>query len=146
MNVRDAIQQRLRQKMMRMRTALERFNDETAEAHKVGPNWNVRDLVGHFVFWTTESAAHMPGIAKGGKPPSYDLKRVNDKAYKRNRRMSYVMLLPQLRAAEEKLLTTLSKMPADQLVGDTPLRDWVDLQPDHYDHHWPSLKAAVDAL
>jgi len=146
MNVRDALQQRLRKKMMRMRETLERFNDETAEAQMVGPNWNVRDLVGHFVFWTTESAAQMPTIAKGGKPPAYNLKRVNDDVYKKNRRMSYVMLLPQLRTAEDKLLDTLGRMPADQLVGDTPLREWVELQPDHYDHHWPGLKKAAEAI
>lgn len=146
MNVRDALQQRLRNKMMRTREALDRFNDETAEAHKVGPNWNVRDLVGHYIFWATESADKMPGIARGEKLPNYDLKRVNDEVYKKNRRMSYVMLLPQLRTAEERLLDTLGQMPAEKLVGETPLREWVELQPDHYDHHWPGLKRAVESL
>lgn len=54
MQVRDAILQRLTDRMMRMRVVLEKFDDAAAEACKVGPKWNVRDLVGHFVFWDVE--------------------------------------------------------------------------------------------
>ena len=65
MNVRDAIEQRFRSKSMRMREALERFNDEAAEREKVGDNWNVRDLAGHFIFWINEAADRIPGTVLG---------------------------------------------------------------------------------
>lgn len=142
MNVRDAIEQRLRTKMMRMREVLERFNDESAERGKIGPNWNVRDLAGHFVFWTNEAADRIHEIVKGGKVPDYDLDRINADVYRKYRRMSHVMLLPQLRAAEDRLLTNVRNLDPQLLVGDTPMRAWLDTHLDHYDHHWPSLKSA----
>ena len=144
MNVRDAIEQRFRTRMMRMREALERFDDASAEREKVGPNWNVRDLAGHYVFWTNEAAERIGSIAKGAAVPDYDLDKVNAEVYRTWRRMSFVMLLPQLRAAEEKLLTRVRGIDPSTLIDDTPIRTWLDIHLDHYDHHWPSLKAVAD--
>lgn len=164
MTLLEAILQRFRDRMMRMRAALDRFSDESAEREKVGPKWNVRDLLGHYLFWTTEAAERLPEITRasvGFKPldddadnakqverllPPYDLDRVNDDVYKKYRRMSFVMLLPQLRAAEERLLQVLARVDPKQLVGETPLRTWVDIHLDHYEKHWPGLKAATDRL
>lgn len=162
MTVLDAILQRFRDRIMRMRTALDRFNDDSAEREKIGPKWNVRDLVGHYLFWTTEAVDRLPEVSKASAGfkqtddeaanakaietlmPPYDLDRVNDEVYRKYRRMSFVMLLPQLRAAEERLLQHLARVDAKQLVGDTPLRTWIDIHLEHYDKHWPGLKAAVD--
>lgn len=146
MNVRDALLQRFNERTMRMRAALDRFNDAAAEREMVGPKWNVRDLAGHFIFWDTEAAARMPEIA-GGKPvPDYDFAKVNDEVFKKYRRMSFVMMLPQLRAAEEKLVAAIRAVPADLLI-DSPVRTWIDQAAiEHYDHHWPGLKAATDRI
>lgn len=128
---------------MRMRAALDRFDDTSAERELVGPNWNVRDLVGHFIHWDTEAAARMPEIASGRPTPSYDFVRVNEEVFRKYRRMSYVMLLPQLRAAEEKLLTTLRGVKPELLI-DSPVRTWIDEAAiEHYDHHWPGLQSAM---
>lgn len=143
MNVRDAIEQRFRSKSMRMREALERFNDEAAEREKVGENWNVRDLAGHFIFWINEAADRIPDIKKCDGPPNYDLDKVNADVYRKYRRMSFVMLLPQLRAAEERLLAQVRGIDPAALIGETPMREWLDTHLDHYDHHWPSLKVAA---
>lgn len=146
MNVRDALLQRFNERVMRMRAALDRFDDAAAERERVGPKWNVRDLAGHFVFWDAEAAERMPEIATGRQPPDYDFDRVNDEVYRKYRRMSYVMLLPQLRAAEEKLAAAIRAVPAELLI-ESPVRTWVDEAAiRHYDHHWPGLKAAVDRL
>jgi hypothetical protein len=146
MNVRDAILQRLTDRIMRMRQALERFDDASAEREKVGPKWNVRDLVGHFVYWTDEAARRIPRIAAGTPEEKYDMERINDEVYKKNRRMSFVMLLPQLRAAEERLQAAIRAAPPDQLV-DTPLREWIDeAGVRHYDHHWPGLRTAAERV
>ncbi len=146
MNVCDAILQRTNDRIMRMRAALERFDDASAEREKVGPKWNVRDLAGHFVHWTGEAARRIPEIIAGKPEEKYDMERINDEVYKKNRRMSFVMLLPQLRAAEERLLTAIRTAPPDQLI-DTPLREWIDVAGgDHYDHHWPGLKAAMERI
>lgn len=146
MNVRDAILQRTTDRIMRMRAALERFDDASAEREKIGPKWNVRDLIGHFVYWTDEGAKQIPELAAGRALPAYDLERINDDVFKKNRRMSFVMLLPQLRAAEERLLAAIRTAPPDQLI-DTPLREWIDgAGSEHYDHHWPGLKAAAERL
>ncbi len=144
MNVRDAIEQRFQKKAMRMRQALERFNDESAEREKVGPNWNVRDLVGHYVFWITEASDRMPEIAAGSSQPDYELDRINADVFRKYRNMSYVMLLPQLRAAEEALLKHVRNVDPQLLIGETPIRAWFDTHLDHYDNHWPSLKAVAD--
>ncbi|MBK8269764.1 MAG: maleylpyruvate isomerase N-terminal domain-containing protein [Planctomycetes bacterium] len=164
MTLLEAILQRFRDRMMRMRAALDRFNDESAEREKIGPKWNVRDLVGHYLFWTTEAAERLPEITRasvGFKQldddsanakqverllPPYDLDRVNDEVYKKYRRMSFVMLLPQLRAAEERMLQALARVDPKQLVGETPLRTWVDIHLDHYEKHWTGLKSATDRL
>jgi len=146
MNVRDALEQRLRNKIIRMRDALERFNDESAERERVGPNWNVRDLAGHFVHWTREGAEQVERLAGGAQLPNYDLEKINADVYRKNRRMSYVMLLPQLRAAEEALLAAIRHANPQMLVDDTPLREWIDIQIGHYDHHWPGLKQAADRI
>jgi hypothetical protein len=144
MNVRDAILQRLTDRIMRMRQALERFDDASAEREKVGPRWNVRDLVGHFVHWTDEAARRIPEIAAGKPGQKYDFDRINDEIYRKNRRMSFVMLLPQLRAAEERLLTAIRAAPPDQLI-DTPLREWIDeAGVGHYDRHWSGLRTAAE--
>jgi DinB superfamily len=144
MNVRDAIEQRFQKKAMRMRDVLERFNDESAEREKVGPNWNIRDLVGHYVFWLTEASDRLKEISKGASAPDYDLDRINADVYRKYRNMSYVMLLPQLRAAEETWLKQVRAVDPQLLIGETPIRDWFDTHLDHYDHHWPSLKAVAD--
>jgi len=143
-NVRDAILQRVTDRIMRMRQALERFDDASAEREKVGPKWNVRDLAGHFVYWTDEAARQIPELTAGRPAKKYDIERINDEVYKKNKRMSFVMLLPQLRAAEERLIAAIRTAPPDQLI-DTPLREWIDQTgADHYDHHWPGLKAAAE--
>lgn len=144
MNVRDAIEQRFRSKTMRMREVLERFNDASSEREKVGEKWNVRDLAGHFLFWANEAADQIERISKGGCPPDYDLDKVNADVYRKYRNMSYVMLLPQLRAAEERLLTCVHGIDPALLIGETPIREWLDTHLDHYDHHWPSLKSVAD--
>ncbi|MBX3395882.1 MAG: hypothetical protein KF841_10995 [Phycisphaerae bacterium] len=164
MNLIEAILQRFRDRMMRMRGAFDCFGDESAERIKVGPKWNVRDLLGHFVFWTTEAAERLPEIVKSSSAfrpvdddeasaaaamallPAYDLDRVNDEVYRKYRRMSFVMLMPQLRSAEEKLLQAVSRLDSKQLVGDTPLRAWIDIHLDHYTKHWPGLKSATEQL
>ncbi len=147
MDVREALRQRVNQRMMRMRSALERFDDGSAERELVGPRWNVRDLVGHFVFWVGEGAAQIPRLAAGASPPQYDADRLNEEVYRRYRRMSFVMLCPQLRGAEDRFLAALSGVAASALVGDTALRGWVDrVGIDHYDHHWPGLAAAARRL
>ncbi len=144
MDVREALRQRVNQRMMRMRAALERFDDESAERERVGPRWNVRDLVGHFVFWVTEGAEQIPRLSAGAKPPAYDLERLNEATHRRFRRMSFVMLCPQLRNAEDRFLLALEGVAPAALIGDAPLRTWVDLVGlEHYDHHWPGLEAAA---
>lgn len=160
----EAILQRFRDRMMRMRAAFDSFNDESAERIKVGPKWNVRDLLGHFVFWTTEAAERLPEIISASDAfqpaddddasaaaarellPPYDLDRVNEEVYRKYRRMSFVMLMPQLRSAEEKLLSAISRLDPKQLVGDTPLRTWIDIHLEHYMKHWPGLKSATEQL
>ena len=143
MQVRDAILQRLTDRMMRMRVVLEKFDDTGAEACKVGSKWNVRDLVGHFVFWDVEVAARLGEIAAGKPAPKYDFDKVNAEVYQKYRRMSYVMLLPQLRAAEERLIAAVRAVP-DKLLIDSPAREWIDdAAIGHYDHHWPSLAAVA---
>lgn len=144
MNVRDAIEQRFRSKMMRMREVFDRFDDTSAEREMVGPNWNVRDLAGHYIFWTTEAADRFEAISRGAAAPEYNLDDVNADVYRTYRRMSFVMLLPQLRAAEERLLTLVRSITPEALLGETPIRAWLDTHLDHYDNHWASLKAVGD--
>lgn len=143
MNVRDAILQRFNDRVMRMRAVLDRFDDGCAEAAMVGPKWNVRDLVGHFVFWDAEAAARLSEIAAGKSAPTYIFSTVNDDVYRKYHRMSYVMLLPQLRSAEEKLVAAIRAVP-EKLLIDSPARTWIDEAVlEHYDHHWPGLKSAA---
>ncbi len=143
MNVRDALVKRLTDRVVRMRTAFEQFDDAAAERAKVGPKYNVRDLAGHFVFWNQEMAQQLVVLMKGGKPKNYDINRTNEDVYRKYRRMSHVMLLPQLRATDERLLEVLRQVKPEPLIGETPIRDWVDTILTHYDDHWPGLKAAL---
>ncbi len=145
MNIRDALIQRLTKRIARMREAFDRFDDATAEREMVGERWNVRDLAGHMAHWSGEAAERIPLLAAGAPSKDYDLDRVNDEVYRRNRRMSYVMLLPQLRAAEDRLLAAIRSVPAGSLM-DSEARRWVDTIIEHYGHHWEPLKAAVDRL
>jgi hypothetical protein len=144
MLVRDTILQRLTDRIMRVRVVLEKFDDAGAERCRVGPKWNVRDLVGHFVYWDVEVAARLGEIAAGKPAPKYDFNKVNEEVYQKYRRMSYVMLLPQLRAAEEGLIAAVRAVP-EKLLIDSPARDWIDdAAIAHYDHHWPSLRDVAD--
>jgi hypothetical protein len=142
MNVRDALEQRFQKKMMRMREALERFNNESAEREMVGPNWNVRDLVGHYVYWTNEGAEQVKRLNRDESLPNFDLEKINADVYRKNRNMPFLMLLPQLRMAEERLLNAIRHVEPSKLVSDSPVRDWIDIQIEHHDHHWPGLEAA----
>ncbi len=147
MDVRSAILQRINDRFMRFRAAFERFDDFAAEREMVGPKWNVRDLAGHLIHWTAEAAARIPELARGDAAATFDFDRVNDEVYRKNRRMSFVMLVPQLRAAEERLLTAIKAVPENHFIGETPVREWVDEGViGHYDHHWQGLKSAVDRL
>jgi len=143
MDVRSALTQRVQQRILRMRTTFERFDDPTAEREPVGPNWNVRDLAGHMAFWADQAADRIANLARGAPDETYDVDRVNDAVYRKNRRMSFVMLLPQLRDAEQRLLDAIRHAPADMLI-DSPVRDWIDQAGiRHYDHHWPGLSNAA---
>ena len=64
MDVRDALLQKIAARMVRMRELLVHFNDMTAERKLVGENWNVRDLVGHFVFWVNEAGEQIPALRR----------------------------------------------------------------------------------
>jgi hypothetical protein len=146
MNIQEALIQRVRERFMRCRHAFDRFNDADAEREKVGPNWNVRDLSGHLLHWITEGADRLPEIAAGKPYPKYEFERTNDEIYKKYRQMSFVMLLPQLRTAEDRFLAAIKKVD-DELLIDSPVREWIDgVAIEHYDHHWPGLKAAVSRL
>ena len=146
MNVRDALVQRLTVHMMRAREAFARFDDDAAERERVGPTWNVRDLAGHLAFWAGEAATRIEALAVGAASKEYDLDRVNEEVYRKNRRMSFVMLLPQLRSAEERLLATLGRVDPKHLIGETDIREWIDVQIAHYQHHFPGLKEAAERL
>jgi len=146
MNVRDAIIQRLNQRIMKMRTAFERFDNDAAEREKVGPTWNVRDLAGHMTMWAEYSVDRLKKKARGEALTPLtqaDIERMNDEAYRKNRRMSYVMILPQLRAAEERVMQVLNAVEPSQLLGDAPVREYVNEFMEHYDHHQKGLSAAV---
>lgn len=143
MNVKEALIQRAGERFMRFRHAFDRFDDAAAEREMVGPTWNVRDLAGHLLHWTSEGAEWVPQIASGKRAPDYDLNRINAEVFRKYRRMSFVMILPQLRAAEERFVSAVKKAD-EKLMIDSPLREWIDgVTIDHYDHHWPGLKAAV---
>jgi hypothetical protein len=147
MDARDALLQRITSRMVRMREALERFNEITAERMLVGPNWNVRDLVGHFAHWVDEAAGQVPLLAGGAAPKEYDVDRINDEVYRANRRMSFVMLLPRLRAAEECLLAAVRAVKPELLVGETSVRQAIEQAViQHCDAHWPDLREAVENL
>lgn len=147
MDVRSAILQRINDRFMRFRAAFERFNDESAEREMVGPAWNVRDLAGHLAHWTAEAAVRIPELAAGKPGITYDFDKVNAEVYRKNRRMSFVMLVPQLRAAEDRLLAELKSVPESHFIGETPVREWIDEGViGHYDHHWPGLKSAADRI
>ncbi|MEK6644406.1 MAG: maleylpyruvate isomerase N-terminal domain-containing protein [Planctomycetota bacterium] len=147
MDVRSAILQRINDRFMRFRAAFERFDDFAAEREMVGPKWNVRDLAGHLAHWTAEAAVRIPELAAGKPAMQVDFDQVNDEVYRKNRRMSFVMLLPQLRAAEDRLLAALKSVPESHFIGETPIREWIDDGViGHYDHHWLGLKAATSRL
>ena len=150
MNVRDAIIQRVTQRIMKMRTAFERFDNDAAEREMVGPKWNVRDLAGHMAYWAEYSVDRMKRKARNetlAPLTDRDIQAMNDETFRKNRRMSYVMLLPQLRSAEERVLQVLSAVDPAQLVGDTPLREFVnEALIEHYDHHAKALAEAVARL
>jgi hypothetical protein len=147
MDVRDALLQKMASRMVRMREVLEHFNDMTAERKFVGENWTVRDLVGHFVFWVNEGVEQIPRLAAGGKPKDYALDRVNEEIYRKNRRMSFVMLWGQLRAVEEHLQAVVRTVDLKQLQDDTPTRQAIQrFGIQHYDVHWQGLREALEDL
>jgi hypothetical protein len=146
MDIRSSLAQRVNQRFMKARAAFERFDDALAEREKVGPNWNVRDLAGHLAHWTAEATVQLPRIAAGSPMPPYDLDKVNAEVFRKNRQMSFVMLLPQLRSAEDAFLAALQSVNSDALI-DSPAREWIDFTTiDHYDKHLPSLIAAAARL
>lgn len=147
MDVRDALLQRIRQRMMRTRAAFDRFDDSSAEREMVGPRWNVRDLAGHLLFWADEAARQIPRLVAGGDWPRYDRDRLNEDTYRKYRRMSFVMLRPRLREAEEHFLRAVAAVAPPGLSPDAPLRELIDdVGMTHYDHHWPGLHAAMGRL
>jgi hypothetical protein len=146
MDIHSSLAQRVNQRFMKARAAFERFDDASAEREMVGPNWNVRDLAGHLAHWTAEATAQLPKIAAGAPIPPYDLEKVNAEVFRKNRRMSFVMLLPQLRSAEDAFLAALKSVKPDLLI-DSPAREWIDFTTaDHYDKHLPSLIDAAARL
>lgn len=147
MDVREALLQRILRRILRMRTALEQFDNESAEREGVGLHWNVRDLVGHFIHWGDEGSKQAPHLASGGKKTEYDLDRVNDEIYRKYKQVSFAMLLPQLREAEERFLAAVRAVDPKLLVGETAVRTWIDdVGIEHYDKHWPGLDEAARRL
>ncbi len=148
MDVRDALAQRISKRMTKMREALERFTDRSAERYLVNDLWNVRDLVAHFIFWTGEGADQIPLLAAGKPKKDYDIDGINETLLKKNRRMSFVMLLPELRAAEDRFLAAVRSVDPELLIDDeTPVRRWIeDVGIEHYDTHWRSLEEVLDRM
>ncbi len=145
MDVRDALVQRLTKRVARMRETLDRFDDASSERERVGPNWNVRDLVGHFAYWSGEAATRITDLARGAPSKDYEVDRINDEVFRKYRRMRYVMIVPQLRSAEEQLLRAVRAVPSSMLI-ESEVREWVDAAIAHYDHHWDGLSNALKRL
>lgn len=147
MDVRDALVQRISKRMTKMREVLERFTDRTAERYLVNDDWNVRDLVAHLAHWTGEGADQISLLAAGKPKKDYDIEGINETVFKKNRRMSFVMLLPQLRAAEERFLTAVRSVNPELLVDETPVRQWIDdVGIKHYDAHWRGLEEVLERM
>lgn len=146
MDLKAALLQNIDKRFQQFREAFGRFDDASAEREMVGPKWNVRDLAGHLAHWTSEGAAQIPSLAAGKPMPDYDLEKVNEEVYRRNRRMSFVMLLPQLRAAEERFLAAVKAVP-DAMLIDSPVREWIGFTgAGHYEKHWEGLKGAAERM
>jgi hypothetical protein len=146
MDVSAAILQRVSSRFMRSRAAFERFDDAAAEREMVGPKWNVRDLAGHLAYWTEWAGRRVPELARGSTMEKLDLNKINDEVYRKNRRMSFVMLLPQLRTAEDAALAAIGRIPGGQLI-EGAARECIDFALiEHYDKHWSGLKSAVERL
>ncbi len=146
MDIRETIIQRIQNRITRTRAAFERFDDAAAELQMVGPKWCVRDLTAHLLHWIEEGTAQIPLRATGRPAPAYDLNRINDEVYRKNRRMSFAFLLPRLREAEERFIAAVRTTDPKGLI-DSKLREWIEtVGIEHYDHHWPGLKAAADRL
>jgi hypothetical protein len=144
MDVRTALAQRVNDRFMKLRAALEPFDDESAERVRVGPSWNVRDLTAHLAYWTDEAAQALLDPNTAGPPDADRRRAINEELHRRNRRMSFVMLLPQLRAAQERLLNALHILPESQLIGETAARTVLDEGViAHYDHHLAALRTAT---
>ncbi len=147
MDTRDALAQRISRRMTKMRSALERFTDRTAERYLVNDDWNVRDLVAHIAYWTGEGADQIPLLAAGKPKRDYDVEGINETVFKKNRRMSFVMLLPQLRAAEDRFLAAVRSVNPELLVDETHVRRWIDgVGIEHYDTHWRSLEEVLERM
>ncbi|MFH1420143.1 MAG: maleylpyruvate isomerase N-terminal domain-containing protein [Planctomycetota bacterium] len=144
MNARDALLQRITKRMVHTRELLEEFDDRSAELKRVNTAWNVRDLVAHLAYWTDEGAKQIPVLAAGGKKRDYDIERINDEVFNKNKRMPFLMLLPRLRAAEDGFLAAVRAVEPKLLADDTPVRQWVEgIGVEHYDAHRQSLEEAV---
>ena len=146
MDVREALLQRVQKRIVRTREMLDRFDDRTAERFQVSDTWNVRDLVGHLAHWTDVGANRIPTLAVGGQSKQYDLDQANDEVYRKNRRMSFVMLVPQLRDAERRFIEAVRNVDSQQLLAETEVREWIETCIEHYDYHRPGLKEAVGRL
>lgn len=144
MDAREALLQRIVQRIARAREAFDQFNDVAAERLLVNDTWNVRDLAGHLAYWMDEAAERIEKHAGETARSGRDLDRINDEVYRKNKRMSYVMLLPKLRAAEERFLSAVRAVPVSQLLDDAPLRDAIEEAGiRHYNYHLPALEEAL---
>ncbi len=147
MDAKDALLQRITKRMVHTRELLEEFDDRSAELKMINTMWNVRDLVAHLTFWVEEGANQVPVLATGGKLPDYDIDRLNDEVFHRNKRMSFVMLTPKLRAAEDAFLAAVRAVAPSLLVGDTLVREIVEtIGVTHYDAHLRSLEEATGLM
>jgi hypothetical protein len=104
----------------------------------VSGDWSIKDILAHVTTWEEEALAHLPLIARGGRPPRYSVKyggidAFNAQMEEQKRGLPLSEVLRQLDETHRRLIDYIQSTPEDQFTRETRFRRRLRL--DTYSHY-----------
>ena len=85
--------------------------------------WSVKDILGHVTTWDGEALAHLPTVARGGRPPRYadegGIDAFNARTAAEKRHLSLEQVLEQMDATHARLVRYLRDTPKEEIADRT---------------------------
>ena len=103
--------------------------------------WSPKDILSHIVGWEVEVVNQFKAILTNPDvDDNYDIDSFNKIAVESRKHLSWDQIVSELKTAQAKLSSFLSKLTQKEVDEEKRFTEWVDVLVNHYTHHTKQLK------